>query len=185
MPPPKKPAHWEVLSEKHIADCKVFEIYEERCRHPVDGREGDFYSIASADWVNTIALTQERELVMVRQYRFAVRGLSWEIPGGLIDPGESPMEAGLRELREETGYTGENTRIIAHCSPNPAIIRNRCHFVLVENVRQTLGVELDANEEIEVRIVPIAEVLDWARNMKLQHTLSLNALFYLQNQGFV
>ena len=185
MPPPKKPAHWEVLSEKHIADCKVFEIYEERCRHPVDGREGDFYSIASADWVNTIALTQEKELVMVRQYRFAIRGLSWEIPGGLIDLGESPIEAGLRELREETGYTGENPRIIAHCSPNPAIIRNRCHFVLVEKVRQTLGVELDANEEIEVRIVPIAEVLDWARNMNLQHTLTLNALFYLQNQGLV
>ena len=114
MPPPKKPAHWEVLSEKHIADCKVFEIYEERCRHPVDGREGDFYSIASADWVNTIALTQEKELVMVRQYRFAIRGLSWEIPGGLIDSGESPIKAGLRELREETGYT-----CLLYTSPSP------------------------------------------------------------------
>jgi len=181
MPRPQEPAHWEVLSEKHIADCKVFDVYEERCRHPGDGREGDFYSIASNDWVNTLALTPDRELVMVQQYRFAIRELSWEIPGGIIDPGETPLEAGLRELREETGHTGENARILAHCSPNPAILRNRCHFALVENVRKTEGTNFDANEEIQVRTVPLEEVLGWARNMKLQHTLTLNALFYLQN----
>ena len=176
-----EPSHWEVLSERHVANCKVFDVYEEHCRHPVDGREGDFYSIASRDWVNILALTPDRELVMVHQYRFAIRALSWEIPGGIIDPGEFPLDAGLRELREETGFTGKNARLLAHCSPNPAILRNRCHFAYVENVRCTEDTAPDANEEIEVRAVPIKEVLDWAKDLKLHHTLTLNAIFYLQN----
>jgi 8-oxo-dGTP pyrophosphatase MutT (NUDIX family) len=180
MPQAHEPSHWEVVSEKQIADCKIFNIYEERCRHPIDGREGDFYSIASRDWVNTVAITPAREIILVRQYRFAVRELSWEIPGGIIDPGESPLEAGLRELQEETGYVGENARLLAHCSPNPAILRNRCYFAYVENVRLIAKLNLDPNEEIEVCAVPVDEALEWALDFRICHTLTINALFYLQ-----
>jgi len=181
MPQEHKPSHWEVLSEKHIANCKVFDVYEEHCRHPVDGRKGDFYSIASRDWVNTLAITSKQEIILVRQYRFAIRELSWEIPGGIIDPGESPLAAGLRELREETGYIGENSRLLAHCSPNPAILRNLCYFAFTENVQRTEEIDLDPNEEIEVCAVPLSKVFDWARDLKIRHTLTINALFYLQN----
>jgi len=180
MPQAHEPSHWEVVSEKQIADCKIFNIHEERCRHPVDGREGDFYSIASRDWVNTIAITPTGEIILVRQYRFAIRELSWEIPGGIIDPGESPLAAGLRELQEETGYVGENARLLAHCSPNPAILRNRCHFAYVENARLIANLHLDPNEEIEVCAVPVDEALEWALDLKICHTLTINALFYLQ-----
>lgn len=176
----QEPAHWEVLSEKAIADCRVFEVHEERCRHPGDGREGDFFTIASRDWVNVLALTAAQELVMVRQYRFATRELSWEIPGGIIDPGETPLEAGERELREETGYTGANARMIGHCSPNPAILRNRCHFARLDDVACTEELDWDANEEIEIRAIPLAQVLDWAKSMQIRHTLTLNALLYLK-----
>ncbi len=175
------PSAWEVLSEKQVAACRVFNVFEEHCRHPLDGREGTFYSITSNDWVNTLALTPKLELVMVRQYRFAIRELSWEIPGGIVDPGEEPLAAGLRELREETGFCGENARLLAHCSPNPAIIRNRCHFAYVENVQQTESLDLDSNEEIEIQTIPVHEAFAWAQDFKIRHTLTLNALFYLQN----
>lgn len=176
----QEPSHWEVLTEKTVADCRVFGVHQEFCRHPKDGREGDFYTISSRDWVNVLALTPAQELVMVRQYRFASRELSWEIPGGIIDPGESPLEAGVRELQEETGFAGSNARIIGHCSPNPAILRNRCHFAMVEDVACTESLGWDANEEIEVRKVPLEEVYDWAKSMQIRHTLTLNALLYLK-----
>ena len=181
MPKAHEPSRWEVVSEKKIADCKVFNIHEERCRHPIDGREGEFYSIASPDWVNTIAITPSGKIILVRQYRFAIRELSWEIPGGIIDPGETPLEAGLRELQEDTVYVGENGRVLAHCSPNPAILRNRCHFAYVENARLTSKLHLDANEEIEVCAVPVNEAIEWAYDLKICHTLTINALFHLQN----
>lgn len=174
------PHPWEVVSEQQIADCRVFEVHQEHCLHPADGREGDFYTISSRDWVNVLALTSRKELVMVRQYRFATRELSLEIPGGIIDPGESPLDAGVRELREETGYAGNNARIIGHCSPNPAILRNRCHFALVEDVICSEALDLDEHEEIEVLAMPLDEVFRMAATMQIQHTLTLNALLYLK-----
>ena len=117
---------------------------------------------------------------MVQQYRFATRELSWEIPGGIIDPGESPLEAGIRELREETGYEGQNARILGHCSPNPAILRNRCHFAYIENVQVMHSLAWDENEEIVVRAMPLQEVFDLAKAMQIRHTLTLNALLYLK-----
>ena len=175
-----EPSKWETLSEESIAECRVFEVFKEHCLHPKDGRRSDFYTIGSNDWVNTLALTPKRELVMVQQYRFATRELSWEIPGGIIDPGENPLEAGVRELREETGFQGHNARIIGHCSPNPAILRNRCHFALVENVECTPSIDLDEHEEILVKTVPLEEVFEWAGNLQISHTLTLNALLYLK-----
>ena len=174
------PSHWEVLDEESVAECRVFEVYREHCRHPVDGRESDFYTIGSRDWVNTLALTPKRELVMVQQYRFGTKELSWEIPGGIIDPGESPLEAGIRELREETGYEGENARILGHCSPNPAILRNRCHFAFIENAHVIHEQEWDENEEISVQTMPLDDVFEMARTMQLSHTLTMNALLYLK-----
>ena len=179
----QSPSHWEVLSEESIADCRVFEVFREHCQHPKDGRAGDFYTIGSRDWVNTLALTPDKELVMVQQYRFASRDLSWEIPGGIIDPGENALEAGVRELREETGFEGENARILGHCSPNPAILRNHCHFAFVENVHKAHDLDLDENEEIIVETVPLEEVFTLAKEMKISHTLTLNALLYLKLFG--
>ena len=171
-----EPSHWEVLSERHVANCKVFDVYEEHCRHPVDGREGDFYSIASRDWVNILALTPDRELVMVRQYRFAIRALSWEIPGGIIDPGESPLDAGLRELREETGHEGENARIIGSLFANPAIMNNQVHTVLVDNCVQKHELEWDEGEDILVRPVPIADIPGLIGTGKICHSIIVAAL---------
>jgi 8-oxo-dGTP pyrophosphatase MutT (NUDIX family) len=76
------------------------------------------------DWVNIVALTPEGEVVLVRQFRFGIETLSLEVPGGVIEAGEDPVAAGLRELREETGYVGERGRLIASIHPNPAIHPN-------------------------------------------------------------
>ncbi|MGE9295132.1 MAG: NUDIX hydrolase [Puniceicoccales bacterium] len=175
------PADWELLKSTHHADCKVYEVQKERFRHPIDRREGDFFTMKCADWVLVIALTTERELVLVRQYRFGVRQAGWEVPGGVIDAEDNdPVIAGLRELVEETGYVGENARRIAWCHPNPALQNNRSHFVLVENCQLQEAQNLDPNEELQVTVVPVKEAFEMAVRGEITHTIALNALFWLR-----
>jgi len=133
-----------------------------------------------SDWVNVLALTPDRQLVLVRQFRFGVDAFSLEIPGGVMEADEDPVAAGLRELREETGFTGKDARLLGSVHPNPAIQSNRCHFVFVEQAARTEALEWDADEEIEVTTMPADEVFALARSGAITHGLVLDALFMFE-----
>jgi 8-oxo-dGTP pyrophosphatase MutT (NUDIX family) len=162
------------------AKTAVFDLQTVRYRHPMRRTEKDFVVMHAPDWVNVLALTRDSRLVLVRQFRFGIDALSLEIPGGVMEAGEDPVEAGQRELREETGYTGTNARLLGSVHPNPAIQSNRCHLVLVEEAEPTAGLEWDETEEIEVATMPVDELLAHARAGGITHSLMLNALFLLE-----
>jgi len=177
---PSGPSRWEKLGEATQAKTRVFEVRSARYRHPVRGVERDFFVVHAPDWVNVLALTPDHRIVLVRQFRFGVDAFSLEIPGGVMEAGEDPVAAGLRELREETGFTGRGARLLGSVHPNPAIQSNRCHIVLVEKAERTKGLEWDADEEIEISTVPVDEVLALARNGAITHGLVLNALLLFE-----
>lgn len=176
--PEPKPSRWDKLGESILTSTRIFDLRTARYRHPVRKSERDFYVVHSPDWVNVIALTSDRQLVLVRQFRFGVDDFSVEIPGGVMDLGEEPVAAGLRELREETGYVGQNARIIGRVHSNPAILSNTCHFVFVEQVVRSEKLQWDTDEEIEVVTVPVDEVFAMAHAGRITHSLVLDALFY-------
>jgi ADP-ribose pyrophosphatase len=130
--------------------------------------------------VNVLALTPEHHLVLVRQFRYGIDDFSLELPGGVMEPGEGPAAAGLRELREETGYAGTPAVILGNVHPNPAIQSNRCHFVLVERATPTHDPSWDRDEEIQVTTVPVPDVLQLARTGGITHALVLNALLLFE-----
>jgi 8-oxo-dGTP pyrophosphatase MutT (NUDIX family) len=176
----KTPARWDKLGHAVTAKTVVFELQSVRYRHPARGSEKDFVVVRAPDWVNVLALTPDGALVLVRQFRFGIDALSLEIPGGVMEAGEDPVEAGLRELREETGFTGKRARLLGSVHPNPAIQSNRCHFVFVEDALPTEELEWDEHEEIEVLTAPADEVLALARGGAVTHGLVLNALFLFE-----
>jgi 8-oxo-dGTP pyrophosphatase MutT (NUDIX family) len=107
-----------------------------------------------------------------------------EIPGGSVNEGEDPLEAGLRELLEETGYAGENCRIIGKVCPNPAIQNNSCYTVLVENARRVAEPAQDDMEDIEVLTLPQDAVHKLVADGTISHGLVLNALmFFAMDKG--
>ncbi len=175
-----RPCDWKIQTVHPHADCRVFSVLRKSCRHPERGTERDFFALHSANWVNVLALTPAKELVLVNQFRFGVEQCSLEIPGGMIDDGEDALQAGLRELKEETGFVGENARLIGSVWPNPAIMDNLCSFVLVENAVLQSELKWDQDEEIEVTLAPVDRVLEWARTGEIRHSLVLNALFFLE-----
>ncbi len=179
-PDPAAPARWEKKSQSLHAACGLFDVLHARYRHPRRGRERDFVVIEGPDWVNVIALTGQHELVLVRQFRFGIDDFSLEIPGGVMEPGEDPLAAAQRELREETGYTGRAGRILGCVHPNPAIMNNRCHMVLVEAAARTSDLAWDHDEEIEILTAPVDDVLNWARAGRIRHALVLDALLLFE-----
>lgn len=177
---PSGPSRWEKLrSETHLK-TRIFDVLGTRYRHPARGTEREFVVMQVPDWVNVVALTPDDCLVLVRQFRFGVDNFSLEIPGGVMEPGEDPVTAGLRELREETGFTGAPAKLLGQVHPNPAFQGNRCHFVFVEAAVPSHPLEWDADEEIEVCTRPVAEVLALAHGGGISHALVLNALMLFE-----
>lgn len=177
-----QPSRWERLGQESLAKTRVFDLHHVRYRHPRRGTERDFVVAHPPDWVNVIALTPDGQLVLVRQFRFGVDDFALEIPGGVMDPGEDPLAAGPRELREETGYTGAPARLLGTVRPNPAILSNRCHVVLVEQAVPAAATAWDHDEEIEILTRPVDDVLALARGGGIDHSLVLNALFLFEPQ---
>ncbi len=174
------PARWQKGSERVIASTRVVDLVGVRYSRTDPAREGEFIVIRASDWVNVLALTPERHLVLIRQFRFGIDDFSLEIPGGVIEAGEDPVAAGIRELREETGFEGTGARLLGSVHPNPAIQANRCHIVLVEGARRQTETDFDDDEEIETSTVPVGQVLEWARSGRITHSLVLCGLLHLE-----
>jgi 8-oxo-dGTP pyrophosphatase MutT (NUDIX family) len=178
--PASGPALWERGAEHVRHQTRVFDVLGVEFRHPGRGTKREFVVIRAPDWVNVVAVTPDDQIVLVRQFRFGINTLSLEIPGGVMEAGEDPLETGLRELREETGYAGAPVRLLGTVHPNPAIQGNRCHFVLVEGAVRSHDQEWDADEELQVETRPIAEVMALARDGGITHALVLNALMLFE-----
>jgi 8-oxo-dGTP pyrophosphatase MutT (NUDIX family) len=171
---------WLALDHKTLLDTRIFSIRSTRFRHPVRLVERDFIVIDPPDWVNVVAVTPDQRIVLVRQFRYGADDFSLEIPGGVIERGEHPEIAGIRELQEETGYVGAPARLLGSVQPNPAIQSNRCHFLLVEQATATMPLAWDHDEEIEICVLPVEEVFHLARTGGITHSLVLSALFLFE-----
>ena len=118
---------------------------------------------------------------MIRQFRHATATVVWEVPGGMVDPEDpTPEHAARRELLEETGYEAERYRFLGVVHPNPAILNNRCHTYLAENVRPCQAQKLEGAEDIEVMEVPWADIPGMIDQGEITHSLVLMAFFWYQ-----
>ena len=162
---------WRLAARIPGRDYKVFKTAFADGTNPQTGAITRFSLIEAGDWVNVIALTTDEQVVMLRQYRPGIDRVCLEIPGGMIDPGEDPLAAGLRELAEETGYAGGHAQLIGKVAPNPAIQNNALHTVLVTGVTLTRPPHPDPGEVLAVHTAPLAEVLGQIRDGEIEHAL--------------
>ena len=179
--PMNKRNNWEVLSRTNVLRTPVFDVFKEKTVCPRNDYSSDFYVIECPNsWVNVVAVTDSNEIVMIKQYRAGTKTVELEIPGGLIDVGESPLNAGIRELEEETGYIGRNASVIGKVCPNPALQGNTCYTVFVEGASKKAELSLDEAEDIETLLVPVDNLEKIVLNGEISHGLVLNALYFFE-----
>ncbi len=181
---PKQPESWPVVSSEIIAETRIFRLRADLAQSPRTGQVHPFQILESPDWVNIVALTPDLEMIFIRQYRFGTGEVTLEIPGGLIDPGDTPQGAALRELREETGYEPGRrngkplVRPIGRIRPNPAFMNNTCYSFLVEEAVPNGSQHLDPAEDITVELHSVEEIPELIQSGRIDHGIVLNALYW-------
>ncbi|MEX1024830.1 MAG: NUDIX hydrolase [Planctomycetota bacterium] len=169
-------AHWERRGTERGPSLFVARVRYDTLVNPRNGHEMRCTVLEMPEWVNVVALNEARELVLVRQYRFGTGAFSLEIPGGVVDPGEEPLAAAIRELREESGHTAERWSLLGSVEPNPAFQTNRCWHFLAEGARSTHPQEMDPGEDITIETLPFDRIAEAVHSGRLAHSLVIAAL---------
>lgn len=170
------PPPWPKHGSRAGVDYRIFRVRHDELENPRTGARMERVVCETPPWVNVIALTAERELVMVHQYRFGIGRNSLEIPGGMVDPGEEHGAAARRELLEETGYEAETWTYLGHVEPNPALQDNLCHHWLAEGARASASPTPDPGEDLRVVTLSLEEVRRRIHAGEIAHSLVLTAL---------
>ncbi|MBD2293653.1 NUDIX hydrolase [Anabaena sphaerica FACHB-251] len=153
---------WEVLNSQMLINHPFCQVRRDVVKLPNGKVIDDYFVNIKPDIALILPVTNNQEVVFVRQYRHAVGEFFIELPAGRFYPGEESAEAAaLRELREETGYVAENLRKIGTLNDNPSKDTNQTHLFLAENVVK-VGEQknLDVTEEIEVILIPINAIYE-------------------------
>ena len=104
--------NWKLIESKYVYRDRWLRARADKCELP-DGRIMEpYYVIEVPDWTNMVIITKEQRIVLVRQYRHALGTTTLELPGGILEQGESPKESAIREMHEETGYISDEVEFL-------------------------------------------------------------------------
>ncbi len=174
-----KVGKWDILKDDRLVTTPIFGLSRHRSRHASRGTR-DFYVLDAPTWVNVIPLTADGRIVFIRQWRHGISDLTLEIPGGMVEPGESPKAAARREMREECGHDSKRIVALGRVHPNPAIQPNWCYTFLALDARAAGALEPEPDEEIEVVMVAEKQVGNLIATGKITHALVIAGFAFFE-----
>jgi len=170
---------WKIHNKEVVLTAHVFRYQKVQSESPTTREIGNFDVVQCFNWVNIIALDENNEVILVKQYRHGTEEVTLEIPGGAINQNEDSLSAAKRELVEETGYTSSNWKFLGKVDANPAFMNNSCETYLALNAKKTHELSLDPFEEIEVLHKPFHEIKTLIKEKVIKHSLVIAAFYFL------
>lgn len=170
---------WKRLQSRYVVSDRWLSVRADTCQMPNGRIVEPFYVLEYPIWVNVVAFTKNQEVVLVRQYRHGIQRTVLELPAGAMDGADqSPLEAAKRELLEESGYTSEEFIATGIVAPNSGTHNNLTHCFLATNVEQVAEATLDPTEQIEVVLLPMAQVIELIEDSKFLQAQHVSSVFF-------
>lgn len=175
---------FETLSSQYLTNHPYFRARQDSYRLPSGKIVDPYFVVELPPCVVCMAITQEGDVLLIKQYRHSIGRELLELPGGFIDPNEAPEPAARRELKEETGFEFGEMIYLGETSGNPGLLANITHMFLARDGRKTGDQALDANEEIDVLQVPLHRVKQMLEQNEILQSMHAVCLYKgLQHLG--
>jgi 8-oxo-dGTP pyrophosphatase MutT (NUDIX family) len=176
---------WQVLGSKLLVSERWLQLREDHVRLGNGAEIERFHVIHGPDWASVLCVTENSEVVLVRQYRHGIARPSLELPAGVIEPSETPEEAARRELAEETGYVSDDWVSIQSVSTEPARHTTQAHFFCARGARLLQRPAPEETEVLEVVKVPVADLARLAVDGSILHGVHVGAILVALQRGLV
>lgn len=173
---------WNLLSEEEAKKYTFLNVHIQKYEKVATKDLLDILVVSSGDAANVIPITKALDVILVKQFRFGIQKETLEIPGGLIDIGETPLDGIKRELSEETGYTSPTWKQLGKMPFNPVYHKNYIHHFIATDVVLTDATNHDIGESIEIIKMPLAKVLHEVKQGQLAHPHTISAFMLAYDQ---
>lgn len=171
------PTPWTPIDSTEIVNDRWLRLTADRCVTADGTLIEPYYVVHERDWVQVVAMTKDARILVVRQFRHAARVVCVEFPGGIVDEGETPLQAAQRELLEETGHRAADWRFIGSSYANPARQTNSVHVFLAEGVVHVSEQQLDHGEELTWESLAVEELERLIDSGEFSHALHVAAFY--------
>lgn len=179
---PESLKRWKRKNREELIKDQWISLYADECELPDGHIVSPFYVLEEKEWVHVVAIDGDGAILLTRLYRYPADWLGWELPCGGVDPGEDPLTAAQRELKEETGYVASQWRQVGGpLYANPARQTNRMYCFIATGLAKAGPQSLDITEDIEFEFVSPAEVMNRMAKGDFCHALHVACYFLAAN----
>ena len=159
---------WQLLDSSYSFRDRWLSVRSDTVRLPGGKTLSPYHVVEVADWVNVVAISEAGNVILVEQYRHAVKRVLLEIPAGHVDPKEDREAAARRELLEETGYGDGTWHTLGALHPVASRFANQVHSYLALGVRKIGEPQQEESENLHIHEMPWTDFVAGLQSGKLR-----------------